>query len=80
MATITRVTATVGRTVNLGNFNSLRLDVSYEAELAPEEEGKHREVTRGLYRAACEELERQALATLAAIEAQRDAIFATVPH
>lgn len=76
MAKVTKVSVSQGRTVNLGNFNSYRLDVTIEAELEEEDTGKHREVIRGLNRCAKEELERQAAEQLNAINEQRDSILA----
>lgn len=47
---IRNVEINVGRTVNMGNYESLRLDVKYGAEVAPGENDE--QVTRALYKKA----------------------------
>lgn len=56
---IKRVTVGFGSTVNLGDFNSMRLDVQYEADLTPFEDAI--EATAELHKLAVEQVKQQAL-------------------
>jgi len=38
MASITKVEVSIGRTINMGNYESLRASVSLEAELGPDDD------------------------------------------
>ena len=76
MATVTKITASAGRTINIGNYHSLRFDASVEVEL---EDGDDRAaVIRGAFQLANDEVERQATRRLDTIKEDRDSIFAHV--
>ena len=56
---IRKVTASYGRTINLGDFNSLRLDATFEADVEPGEDPL--DAINHLFAEARAEVKRQAL-------------------
>jgi hypothetical protein len=72
MPKIIRVIASYSRTVNIGNFHSIRLESTVEAEVEAE---SHREALRGLHTMVKEETEAKIEEKLGEIKEERDAIF-----
>lgn len=71
------VSVSYGRTVNLGNFNSLRFEASVEVELEEGEKAINAiHLAKKLVKA---EVETAITADLVAIQDKRDAIFAALP-
>lgn len=74
MPKVTKISASYARTINVGNFHSVRVESTVEAEL---EEGElHREALRGLHTMVKSETDAKAVEALDQIKAERDAIFA----
>lgn len=73
---VSTVSVSYGRTVNLGNFNSLRYDATVEVQI---DEGEDCQTALSKARAtAKQEVEKAVLGELTNIEAGRDAIFASM--
>ncbi|MCB9172303.1 MAG: hypothetical protein H6637_05205 [Ardenticatenales bacterium] len=70
---ITKITARVGVTVNLGNYESMRLDLSAEAELAEGDDA--RSSTRLLFESLRRNVGREVAATV-----RDDQIIADLPE
>jgi hypothetical protein len=72
------ITVGFGSTINLGNYNSARLDVQYEVEL---DEGEDAEsVTRQIHEQAREEVRRQALPIVRRNNLKLDEIVRHLPE
>lgn len=77
-ARVTEFTVSIGRTVNLGNYHSLRMEYSVTMEVDEGDE-KVREAMRGAMLGAKQELERAIVHELEAMELGQDVIFASLP-